>query len=42
MEEFNKLSIDEQRKFIINKIISDKYFSKIINNVKENYCEYIL
>ena len=39
---FNKLTNDEQRKFIINKIISDKYFSKIINNVKDNYCEYIL
>jgi hypothetical protein len=42
MKEFNKLSIDEQRKFIINKIISDKYFCKIVNNVKDNYCEYIL
>jgi conjugal transfer/entry exclusion protein len=42
MEEFNKLTIDEQRKFIINKIISDKYFSKIHRNVKDNYCEYIL
>jgi hypothetical protein len=39
---FNKLTIDEQRKFIINKIISDKYFSKIHSNVKDNYCEYIL
>ena len=39
---FNKLSIDEQRKFIINKIINDKYFSKIVNNIKDNYCEYIL
>jgi hypothetical protein len=43
MEElFNKLTNNEQRKFIINKIINDKYFSKIVNNVKDNYCEYIL
>ena len=42
MEEFNKLTNDEQRKFIINKIISDKYFSKIHRNIKDNYCEYIL
>ena len=42
MEEFNKLTNDEQRRFIINKIISDKYFSKIHRNIKDNYCEYIL
>jgi hypothetical protein len=39
---FEKLSIDEQRKFIINHIIKDNYFNKINNNVKDNYCEYIL
>ena len=39
---FNKLSIDEQRKFIINKIINDKCFSKIHNKVKDNYCKYLL
>jgi hypothetical protein len=43
MEElFNKLTNDEQRKFIINKIINDKYFSKIHNKVKDNYCKYLL
>lgn len=42
MEEFNKLSVDEQRRFIINKIINDKYFSKIHKTVNDNYCEYIL
>jgi hypothetical protein len=39
---FEKFSIDEQRKFIINNLLKDKYFNKIANNVKDNYCEYIL
>jgi hypothetical protein len=39
---FEKLSIDERRKFIINHLLKDKYFSKIHRNVKDNYCEYIL
>jgi hypothetical protein len=39
---FEKLPIEEQRKFIINYVLKDKYFNKIINSVKDNYCEYIL
>jgi hypothetical protein len=40
--EFNKLSIDERRKFIISNILQDKFFNKIHSTVKDTYCQYIL
>jgi hypothetical protein len=38
---FNKLSIDEQSKFLIINILNNKIFGKIHNIIKENYNHYI-
>ncbi len=38
---FNKLSIDEQSKFLIINILNNKNFGKIHNIIKENYNHYI-
>jgi hypothetical protein len=39
---FDKLTIDEKRKFIITNILNDTYFNKIHNTIKDNYINYIL
>jgi len=38
---FNKLSLDEQSKFLITNILNNKTFEKIHNIIKENYNHYI-
>jgi hypothetical protein len=39
---FDKLTIDEKRKFIITNILTDTYFNKIHNTIKDSYINYIL
>jgi hypothetical protein len=40
-KEFESLTIEEQRKFLIKSILNDNYFQNIHKSIKDSYIEYI-